>query len=41
MQLGFGAPVNGPLSGPRYLASIVLDALIIGIWHAMPPLALP
>ena len=30
MQFGFGAPVNGPLSGPRALARIVSEGEAIG-----------
>ena len=30
MQFGFGAPVNGPLSGPRDLARIVSEGEAIG-----------
>ena len=30
MQFGFGAPVSGPLSGPRDLAKIVTEGEAIG-----------
>src|SRR3954467_12291021 len=30
MQLGFGAPVSGPLSGPRDLARIVAEGEALG-----------